>query len=128
MIEANPLEFFLTLDFRYLFSKSFEVLFQQVMIASLVSSLARVTGGILWTCALYAAVFAVGHLPMIHLFGNQSRSFARFYIAAAVFSAAVFPPLILLVPDGLVYAYIAHSVFYTVLALVFWIRHTLSPR
>jgi hypothetical protein len=127
MIEANPLEFFLRLDFRYLFSKSFEVLFQQTMIVALVATLSRAVGNLVWVCLLFAAVFAMGHLPMIHLFGNQTTSFARFYIAAAVASAAVFPPLILKVPGGPVYAYIVHSLFYTILALVLWVKHTAPP-
>jgi hypothetical protein len=71
---------------------------------------------------LYAAVFALGHFPLLGLFGPQGKFFGAFYAVLAFISAVVFPPIILEVNCGFVYTYTLHSVFYTLLALGFWIR------
>lgn len=126
MIDRHPLEFFLTFDYRYLISKAFEVLFQQAMIAALILTIHRITGNLLETVFIYMAVFALAHIPMMKLFGTQTKSFAWFYIAAAIASGIIFPPLILNVDGGFLYAYAIHSFFYTVLGGTFWIISTLK--
>lgn len=126
MIERHPQEFFLTFDYRYLFSKTFEVLFQQIMIAVLVLTIARMTGNIVHIILIYAFIFSTAHIPMMKMFGDQAQSFAWFYVASAIASSLIFPPLIIKVNGGLVYAYVIHSFFYTLLALVIWGANTLD--
>ena len=126
LIERNPQEFFLTFDYRYLFSKAFEILFQQSMIVALVLTINRMTSNIIHTILIYAALFAMAHIPMMKLFGGQAKSFAWFYVMAAIASSIVFPPLVLKVDGGFIYAYVIHSFFYTLLAAIFWVKHTLA--
>ncbi len=126
VIARHPQEFFLTLDYRYLFSKAFEVLFQQTMIVALVLTIHRETESLLYVILIYTVVFSIAHIPLMNLFGDQAKSFARFYVVAAIVSGLVFPPLILKVDGGFVYAYVIHSFFYTLLAVVFWVKHTLA--
>ena len=122
LIRRNPREMFLTLDFRYLFSKSAELMFQQVMIVLLVWLGWRQTGNVIGATVVFGTVFALGHLPLLALFGDQSGRFARMYIGAALASALVFPVLILEVDFGFVYTYIIHSLFFTLLGIWFWRR------
>ncbi|UCH84849.1 MAG: hypothetical protein JSW50_03940 [Candidatus Latescibacterota bacterium] len=120
LIADNPREMFLTLDYRYLVSKSFEVLFQQVMVVLIVAMVWERTGTLPGTMIAFALVFAIGHLPMVRLFGEQNRLFASIYLVAALTSAVVFPVVILKVDGGFVYTYAMHSLFFTLLAMWFW--------
>jgi hypothetical protein len=124
LIESNPREMFLRLDYRYLVSKSFEVLFQQIMIVLLVVTAWRQTGNLVGTMVIFAGVFALAHLPLLKLYGEQAGFFAKIYLAAALVSAVLFPVFILKVNLGFVYTYAMHSMFFTVLALWFWWEHT----
>ena len=80
----------------------------------------------MYVILIYTVVFSIAHIPLMKLFGDQVKSFARFYVVAALASGLVFPPLILKVDGGFVYAYVIHSFFYTLLAEVFWVRHSLT--
>ena len=125
-MERHPQEFFLTFDYRYLFSKAFEVLYQQTMIVALILTIDQAAGSLTHVVIIYAAVFSLGHVPMLTLFGNQAKSFAWFYVVAAIASSIVFPPLVLKVDGGFIYAYVIHSFFYTLLAAVFWVKNTVA--
>ncbi|MDH3217641.1 MAG: hypothetical protein OEN01_15435 [Candidatus Krumholzibacteria bacterium] len=133
LISMNPQEFFLTLDYRYLTSKSFELLFQQVMIVLLILTIHRTIPTMINVMALYGVIFATAHIPIYPLIGTKERIFKLVYSAAAIASAIVFPVLILTVSYGFVYTYIIHLSFYTLFALFLWGRNTvlgneLSPR
>jgi hypothetical protein len=114
------------LDYRYLVSKAFEILYQQTMIVVLILIINGTINNLAGVMIVYAVVFGLGHFPMIGLFGEQQKSFTRFYVVVAVGSAIVFPVLILRVNYGFVYSYVVHSIFYTFLAGWFWVRGTLG--
>ena len=124
LIGENPHELFLTLDYRYLTSKSFELLFQQVMIVLLILTIHRTTTTMINVMVIFGVIFAVAHVPIYRLIGTSSRVFKLVYFAASLMSAIVFPLLILRVSYGFVYGYIIHSSFYTLCALFFWGRNT----
>jgi hypothetical protein len=120
LIEDNPREMFLRFDYRYLVSKSFEVLFQQVMVVLVVMMAWKQTGSLVKTVIIFAVVFALAHLPLLKIYGSQTGVFAKIYLAASLVSAVIFPVVILKVNLGFVYTYAVHSMFFTVLALWFW--------
>ncbi len=124
LIRTNPREMFLRMDYRYLVSKSAEVMFQQVMIVLLVLTAWRQTGQLAATMIVFAVVFALAHLPLLALFGERAGFFARLYMLAALASAVVFPVVILKVNLGFVFTYVVHTMFFTLLGLWFWWRHT----
>jgi hypothetical protein len=126
LIDRHPQEFFLTFDYRYLFSKAFEVLYQQAMIVALILTIDQVARSLTHVVIIYAVVFSLGHIPMLKLFGGQAKSFAWFYVVAAIASSIVFPPLVLKVDGGFIYAYVIHSFFYTLLAEGFWVKNTVA--
>lgn len=123
LISANPNEFFLTLDYRYLISKSFELLFQQAMIVLLILIVYGVTDTMINVMLVYGVIFALAHIPIYPLIGATARIFKLVYFAASIASAIVFPLLILKVGYGFVYSFVIHSSFYTLAALFFWGRN-----
>ena len=123
LISANPYEFFLTLDYRYLTSKSIELLFQQIMIVVLILTVHAATTSLVSLIVIYGVIFASAHLAIYPLIGTTGRIFKLVYFFAAVTSAIVFPLLTLRVSYGFVYSYIIHSSFYTLFALFFWAKN-----
>ncbi len=91
LIERYPQQFFIQMDYRYLVSKSFDILFQQMMILMLV----------LW---LSQQGFSLSMTMLFSLLG-----------------AVVFPLLVLTVNYGFVYSYALHFFFYTASAVFFWL-------
>jgi hypothetical protein len=122
LIERNPYELFLTLDYRYLLSKSFELLYQQVMIVLLILSIHDLTPALLHVVVIYGIVFPLAHLPIYPFIGTNEKTFRVFYLVASVVSAILFPVLILKVDFGFVYTYAMHLSFYTLAALVLWAK------
>jgi hypothetical protein len=117
LIARHPEEFYLRLDPRYLVSKSFEVLFQQLVIVELTLLLAS-TGMSLRSIVLaFLALFGVLHLPMLRIVG---RGLGLIYTLAAATLALVFPVLILRVHSGFVYSYAAHWFAYILAGAVAW--------
>jgi hypothetical protein len=125
LIDANRHIYFLRMDDRYLVSKSFEILFQQTLLASLV--LVLVDAGLSTSRIVIACVtlFAVAHVPLLKLVG---RVFGVFYIVSAAVAAAVFPLLIAGVEAGIAYSYVLHSLFYTLAGVAFWMLEARADR
>ena len=128
LIERNPYELFLTLDYRYLFSKSFELLFQQIMIVVLILTIHRMTATMIHVIVIYGVIFSLAHLPIYPFIGTNEKAFRVFYIVASIASAVLFPLLILKIDCGFVYSYAIHLSFYTLAALILWRRHTRQTR
>lgn len=124
LIERNPYEQFLTLDYRYLISKSFELLFQQIMIVLLVLTIYDAAPKMIHVIVIYGVVFPLAHLPIYPFIGTNEKSFRMFYIVASIVSAILFPLLILSVDCGFAYSYAIHLSFYTLSALILWGRNT----
>lgn len=124
-IRDNPREFNIPMDYRYLLSKSFEILFQQIVIALLTNFLI----GFGWTLAgvilLFAILFGFMHMPGLRLLG---KFFGTYYLIAGVVAGIVFPIALVSFRDGFVYNYIIHWLFYILSGIAFWIWHSDSRR
>ena len=118
LIARHPEEFYLRMDFRYLVPKSFEVLFQQLVIAVLVTLLAETGLPLPGVVLAFLGIFGVLHLPMLLVIGTGP---GLYYSVASVTLAAAFPVLIVRLQSGLLYSYAAHWFFYTIVAVVAWV-------
>lgn len=116
LIRAYPHIYWLPLDMRYHLSKPFELLFQQTLIVSLVSLLAANGWTVIRIIPVMIGVFALLHVPIIPLVG---RFFGMYYLVGSIVAAVLFPAIILAIPDGFVYVYCGHWLFYLASALVF---------
>ena len=97
-------------DMWYFSPKSVDILFQQLLVASLVLSLAALETSLVRISIACAALFGASHLLL--LFGGAPVGYVlRFTIAASVFGF-IFTYLMLRVRNGLAYSYIAHWSFY----------------
>lgn len=100
----------------YFLPKSVDILFQQLLILAMVLSLAAARIE-LRSISLYCALlFGVTHILLA--FGGLPAGYViRFMIFAAAFGA-IFPILILRVPNGLGYSYMLHWLYYAVTVLM----------
>ena len=122
----KPIEFidkystvhYLKMDYRYLLSKSFEIFFQQILIVSLVLLLHENGLSVTWITIIFVCMFGFGHIPMLKL---CEGFFGTIIFTAGIFSAFLFPYLILIFEHGYIYTYILHWFFYTNTGLLFWI-------
>jgi hypothetical protein len=94
----------------YFLPKSIDILFQQVLIAALVLSLAQSGTRLKRISLLCGGLFGVTHLLLL-LGGGPIGYTLRFTGFAAVFGL-VFPVLFLRVPNGFAFSYAAHWSFY----------------
>lgn len=117
LMARHPEEFYLPMQYRYLVPKSFEILFQQLVIVVLTLRLAATGLPLTAVVVAFLACFALLHLPMLLL---VKRQVGIAYNLASLTLAAVFPLLILRVASGVVYSYAAHWFFYTLAALAVW--------
>jgi len=117
LIARHPEEFYLHMQYRYLVPKSFEILFQQLIIVVLTLRLAATGLPLTGVVLTFLGCFALLHLPMLLL---VRRRVGIAYNLASLTLAAVFPLLILRVPSGVVYSYATHWSFYTLTALAVW--------
>jgi hypothetical protein len=118
--ELDGTLYFAKFDKKYLLSKSFEILYQQIMISLLSIWLVGSGFYFLTTVFIFALVFGLGHVP---LFFYSKKSVGLFFLFASIISSFVFPFLILKVEWGIVYSYIFHWIFYIIAGFVF-IRNT----
>lgn len=94
---------------RYLFSKIFEVLFQQMEIVVLVALLQSIHLPFPIMVFVFALLFASLHIPLIKL---KSRNFGIYFTIAALLSSFAFPYCILFIPGGIIYSFMIHITFY----------------
>jgi len=120
LIARHPEEFYLHMDYRYLVSKSFEVLFQQLIILALTLLLAATGLSMTGVVLTFLGLFGVLHLPVLRVVG---KGLGLSYTIAAATLAAAFPVLILRVHDGFVYSYALHWFGYTLAALLGWVGY-----
>jgi len=118
LIWDNPALGLLTLDSRYLLSKTVEIFFQQVMIGLLVVWLHQAGGGLGMISTIGAVVFGLGH---VYLIGLRGAVAGLWFVAASVIAGGVFPILILNIPAGLVYTFLIHLSAYIIVGIGCWI-------
>ncbi len=118
LIRNSPNAFFLLLDFRYLISKTFEIIFQQVGIIILIVILLELELSLSMIIFMFAILFGGAH---IGLFKTEGKFWGSYFFIFSIFSAFLFPILILNVNYGFIYAFIVHWIFYIISGVVFWI-------
>jgi len=124
----KPIEFiekystapFLELDYRYIFSKSFEILYQQLLIIALAYLLYDAGLNLTMITLIFAAMFGLSHIGSLRYHKNM---FGVIILFAAMVSSFFFPYLILKFKYGFIYTYIAHWLFYSNTGLLFWIMN-----
>lgn len=119
LIHAYPHIYWLRLDQRYNVSKPVEILFQQTLFVSLVLLFERSGMPRLGWNLLLVGLFASLHIPIVPLVG---RYFGLYYLGSSIIAAIVFPAVILWRPDGFVYSYLLHWLYYLASAIFFWTR------
>lgn len=125
LIERHPEEFYLRMDPRYLVSKSFEVLFQQMVIVLLTLLLASAGLTMPAIVLTFLLLFGALHLPMLLIVGTR---LGMAYALAAATAAVVFPLLILLFHYGFVYSYAVHWFAYVLAGTLAWWYEGRAPR
>jgi len=103
----------------YFFPKTFEILVQQLLFASLILALARHTRSLRAIATSYGIIGTIGHLALVVILW-PAYQLPLFLTGAAIASAFVFPYLILRVRGGFLYSYMIHWTFYAV--IVYWMR------
>jgi hypothetical protein len=106
----------------YFIPKSIEILFQQLLIAALVLTLAANNYSMSAIAIVCAILFGSAH--MLLGFGGLPFGYVVRFAAAAAAFGLIFPQLILRVPDGLAYSYALHWLYYVVTIVM---AHTVSP-
>jgi hypothetical protein len=117
LIRAYPHIYWLRLDQRYNVSKPFEILFQQTLFVTLVLLLERSGWPRIGWNALLIGLFASLHIPIIPL---VRRYFGLYYLGSSIVAAILFPAVILSRPDGFVYSYLLHWLYYLASSVFFW--------
>lgn len=106
----------------YFLPKSFDILFQQILILALVLSLAREDFSLRRISLICGALFGAAHLLLI--FDAPSVSYVlRFAVVATLFGL-IFPVLILRVRNGLAYSFALHWFYY---ALTIFMARAVGP-
>lgn len=109
LILRNPDMFFLRLDTAYLFSKPFEIVFQQVLIFLLAAHMTRRGLSLPATCLISCLVFGASHL---YLIAHNGLMMGGYFTISAACAGLLFPYLILRLQKGLVYTSSIHLLFY----------------
>lgn len=107
----------------YFLPKSIEILIQQILIAVMVLELSFHFPTLREIKIAYAVCFGGAHVLLFSITGAPTPH-AAMMITGSVLSALIFPPLILRVRGGFVYAYMIHLLFYILLAIIL---RTLPP-
>ena len=118
LIRENPEDLNLLMDYRYMFSKSFDILFQQLFITVLLLLLISAGLSLPGIIIIFIVLFGTIHIPGIWALG---RFFGTYYAVFAVCSGFMFPLVFVSFHDGLVYNYMIHWLFYILSGLAFWI-------
>ena len=118
VIERYPHQHIIKMDYSYLVSMPFHVLFQQIMVWIM----------ILWLSKQNYSLFEIIFYSMIifgllHVFAivPNGKIFGTYYLIASLIGAFIFPILILNFNYGFVYSYIVHFSFYSISSVLFWL-------
>ncbi len=118
-LAAHSDRYYLDIHWRRLIAKSADILAQQVFIVLIILFLREAGLSLLQTIFAFTVLFGILHIPLI---ASERGAWPSWLFAAIVvmFSIA-FPILILSVPYGFVYTFMIHWLYYTVLAVGFWL-------
>jgi len=121
ILEKNKRQmiFFATFDFRFLLSKSFDILFQQTLLLSIVLILKSFILSKGLVILVTGISFGLVHLPALKI---KLRKFAPYFIFFSFLAGLFFSFLIIFLPYGFLYSYITHWLFY-IFSGVLFVKH-----
>jgi hypothetical protein len=104
---------FVRMDHRYIISKCFDIIFQQIMILCLLIILIDDGMQLLKLSLVFSFIFGVSHIPI--LLKKQISEGLQFTAGAAIFGLSI-PFLYATGGDGFIISFVIHSIFYLSLA------------
>ncbi len=110
--------FFLHLDVRYLFSKLFDIVFQQVLIFLLIALLLRRKLSLKHISLLCCGLFGLVHLFLLK---QNGLALGGYFVLFSMAAGLTFPFLIVRHRTGLAYTSALHLLFYVVTGAVCWL-------
>ena len=118
LMVKNKDMFFLHLDLRYLFSKLFDILFQQVLIFLLIALLLRRKLSLRNISFLCCGLLGIVHL---YLLKQNGLALGGYFVLFSMASGLTFPFLIVRCRTGLAYTSSLHLLFYVITGVVCWL-------
>jgi hypothetical protein len=109
---------FIKIDFRFLFSKIFEIFFQQLMVFILIKILNNLGFNLTIIILVFIFLFGLSHLFLIKI---NKKMFGLFYTLVGILSAFIIPYIILNINYGIIITFIIHYLFYIFAGVLFWI-------
>ncbi|OGD31911.1 hypothetical protein A3C91_00590 [Candidatus Azambacteria bacterium RIFCSPHIGHO2_02_FULL_52_12] len=106
----------------YFLPKSFEILFQQLLIIALVLAFKHDAFSVRTTAIWCAILFGGAH--MLLTFGELPFGYVVRFVIAAMAFGFVFPYILLKLRGGIIYSYAIHWAYY---AITIVMAHTISP-
>ncbi len=122
--QFNRKIFAATMDYRFLFAKSFDILFQQISFLILVLLLKDVVVGTGTIVIFSGLIFGIVHLPLLIL---RHHVLVPYFVIASFFAGIIFSFLIVTLPYGFIYAYCLHWSFYIGVG-IYYNMHILKKR
>ncbi len=114
----HPKAEFIHFHFYYIITKSFEILFQQMMIFILVSKLKDFFKSNMKVVGLMMLLFGVAHSPLFFL---DTILWGLFFTFSGITAGAVFSWILLYFTRGVPIAFFVHWLFYLISGCYFWI-------
>lgn len=103
-------------NYRYIFSKSSELVFQQICIVLLVNILAGLFDKSIYLMILFSLIFGLLHIGLFPIIG---RLYGFIFVSASFLAGLIFPLIILFEPNGILYTVILHWFFYITLFFLY---------
>lgn len=119
--QQKVFSFSILMNYRFLLSKSFEILFQQITVVLLLSFLLQARLKLINLIYVFTAIFGISHIPAVIVKKHNVVWYAVFTLASFL-SGIIFPVLITTVHYGFVYTYIIHWFFYILTGVLINIR------
>lgn len=116
LAKRDPEQAFLSIDERYLFSKTGDVIFQQTTVGVLLLLLATAGMTIEVLVPLFALIFAMLH---VHMIFSARPIWAIYFIVSASAAGFVLPFIILTMQGGIYLAIVLHMLWYVGSAALF---------
>lgn len=108
---------FIRLEYPFLFTKGFEIAFQQLCFATFILLISRTSLALPLLCAISATTLVVLHIPLFFTHGSRWGSF---YVLSSFVLGLIFPYLIFFVPAGLAIAFALHLLAYVAMGALLW--------
>lgn len=117
-IKANPTSQVIKLDKRYLVSKSAEILFQQIMIWSLLGLMLANNIPTIHIPIVFGLFFGLCHVPII-ITANEPASYM--FLIGSFLGGFMFANILLYSKQSIVLSYVFHWSFYLIFGPAIWI-------